>query len=304
MAFVSAPSGTARCRSSFWHVAGATEGNATWTLATSTPAAGGIVAYSGVDATTIVDAAGQGTGTSGSTATAPSVSATYAGDLVLGVGSFNNQGTLTQAATTTNRYTAKVAAATGPSMLAEDVIQASAGAGTAQAITDNTAATAWSAQTIALKSAAAAGTLSVQTSATPTFSGSLDSGDQVLTYALPLTTTSSVAPAPGWNETITSTQLSTGTHALSSGASTITAAPTAACQTAYANCTSPTDSVAYPVGVPAGAGPRAAVKFFNAAALTGAGKFTITPTVSIAVPQNSFAGTYTSTVTIAAVSGP
>jgi hypothetical protein len=188
-------------------------------------------------------------------------------------------------------------------MLAEDVIQA-AGAGTAQAITDNTAATAWSAQTIALKSAAAAGTLSVQTSATPTFSGSLDSGDQVLTYALPLTTTSSVAPAPGWNETITSTQLSTGTHALSSGASTITAAPTAACQTAYANCTSPTDSVAYPVGVPAGAGPRAAVKFFNAAALTGAGKFTITPTVSIAVPQNSFAGTYTSTVTIAAVSGP
>ena len=34
------------------------------------------------------------------------------------------------------------------------------------------------------------------------------------------------------------------------------------------------------------------------------GKFTVTPTVGVFVPQSTFAGTYTSTLTIAIVSGP
>jgi hypothetical protein len=46
------------------------------------------------------------------------------------------------------------------------------------------------------------------------------------------------------------------------------------------------------------------VKFVNAASATGAGHFTVTPTITVSVPQNSFAGTYTSTLTIAIVSGP
>jgi hypothetical protein len=46
------------------------------------------------------------------------------------------------------------------------------------------------------------------------------------------------------------------------------------------------------------------VKFFNAAANTGMGKFTNTPTIGVFVPQSSFAGTYTSTLTISIVSGP
>jgi hypothetical protein len=46
------------------------------------------------------------------------------------------------------------------------------------------------------------------------------------------------------------------------------------------------------------------VKFFNAAANTGMGQFTITPTIGVFVPQNTFAGTYTSTLTIAIVTGP
>jgi hypothetical protein len=48
----------------------------------------------------------------------------------------------------------------------------------------------------------------------------------------------------------------------------------------------------------------AAVKLFNAAANTGMGSFTVTPTVQVAIPANTFAGTYTSTVTVAVVSGP
>jgi hypothetical protein len=34
------------------------------------------------------------------------------------------------------------------------------------------------------------------------------------------------------------------------------------------------------------------------------GKLTVTPTINVAIPGNSYAGTYTSTLTVAAVSGP
>lgn len=301
---ISTSVGASLAQASFWHVAGASEGTTTWTLSSSTKAAGGIIAYGGVDTTTIVDAAGQQTGTSGSTATVPSVTTSYAGDLVLGVGSFNNQGTLTKAGPTTSRYSALVATANGPTILAEDVTQAAAGASATQAITNSTAATAWIGQVIALKAASATGVLSVSTVATPSFSSNLNSGDQVVSYTVPLTTTASVSPAAGWNETITSTQYTTGTRTLSTGASTVAAAPTAVCDSAEAKCVAPTNSVGYPVSVPAGSGPPTAVKFFDAASGTGAGKFTVTPTVSVAVPQNSFAGTYTSTLTLAIASGP
>jgi hypothetical protein len=189
-------------------------------------------------------------------------------------------------------------------MAAEDEAQASSGATAVQTGRDSATTTAWIGQTIALKAASAAGVLSVATSAAPSFSANLDAGDQSPTYAVPLTTVASVSPAPGWNETITSTQLTTGTRTLSAGASTITAAPTVLCNSAKGNCTTVSNSVAYPVNVPAGSGPPAPVKFFNAAVGSGAGQFTFTPTITVTVPQNSFRGTYTSTVTLAIVSGP
>jgi hypothetical protein len=46
------------------------------------------------------------------------------------------------------------------------------------------------------------------------------------------------------------------------------------------------------------------VRLFNAAVNTGMGSFTITPTMIVSIPANTFAGSYTSTVSIAAVSGP
>jgi hypothetical protein len=46
------------------------------------------------------------------------------------------------------------------------------------------------------------------------------------------------------------------------------------------------------------------VKFFNAASGTGLGSFTITPTITISIPANSFAGSYTTTVSVAIVNGP
>ena len=62
--------------------------------------------------------------------------------------------------------------------------------------------------------------------------------------------------------------------------------------------------MSYPLGVPAGASAPTAVKFFNAAADSGMGDFTVTPTVRVTILANAYAGTYTSTVTLAVVSGP
>jgi hypothetical protein len=148
------------------------------------------------------------------------------------------------------------------------------------------------------------GGLSEATSATPSFSATLDGTDQTPTYTLPLTVTEARGTGAGWNLTVTSTQFTTGggtPKTLSTTASSV-ASVTSSCATG--TCTSPTNSVTYPVGLPAGSTPPTAVKFFNAAANTGMGKFTITPTVNVSVPANTFAGAYSSTVTLAVVTGP
>jgi putative surface cell wall-binding protein len=146
--------------------------------------------------------------------------------------------------------------------------------------------------------------LSVATSSSPSFSASLDSGDATASYSLALNTVDTRGTGAGWNETITSTQFTTGgasPQTLATNASTATGVTTAC---ASGTCTNPTNAISYPVAVPAGATAPTAVKVFNAAANSGLGKFTITPTVSVFVPQNTFAGTYTSTLTISIVSGP
>ena len=142
-------------------------------------------------------------------------------------------------------------------------------------------------------------------SATPV---TLTGDDQTTTYALGLTVNDPRGNAAGWNLTITSTTF-TGTasssNQLSTTASSINTAPTFACISGGGHCTSPNNSIGYPVGVPAGS-PTAptAVKFFNAASGSGLGKFTITPIVTISIPANTIADTYTSTVSVAIVSGP
>jgi WxL domain surface cell wall-binding len=150
----------------------------------------------------------------------------------------------------------------------------------------------------------AAGALSVATAAAPTFSANLATGDQTPTYTLPLTATDTTGTGAGWNLTITSTQFTTGggtPHTLAANASTITGV-TSACATG--TCTNPTNAVTYPVGVPAAATAPTAVKFFNAAANTGLGSFTVTPAVGVFVPASTFAGSYSSTLTVSIVSGP
>jgi hypothetical protein len=147
-------------------------------------------------------------------------------------------------------------------------------------------------------------TLSLTTSAAPTFSADLDSGDSTPTFTVPLTIQDTRGTGAGWNATITSTQFKTGggsPSTLPTNSSTLTGVVSAC---ASGTCTNPTNALSYPIAVPAGSTAPTAVKFFNAAANTGMGKFTNTPTIGVFVPQSSLAGTYTSTLTISIVSGP
>ena len=138
-------------------------------------------------------------------------------------------------------------------------------------------------------------------SATPV---TLNGSDQTTSYSLGLTVIDPRGTGGGWNLTITSTTFTTGTHSLSTTASNINAAPTVTC-TSGSTCTNPTtNGITYPLGVPAAATAPTPVKFFNAAANTGMGGFTITPVVTVSIPANTFSGNYTSTVSVAIVSGP
>ncbi|MHB8643747.1 MAG: WxL domain-containing protein [Gaiellaceae bacterium] len=131
----------------------------------------------------------------------------------------------------------------------------------------------------------------------------LDGTDQNAVYTIPLSITDARGNGSGWNGTITSTSFNDGAgHTLATTASSLTGA-TSAC-VAGGTCTNPTNAITYPLAVPAGSTAPTAVKFFDAAANTGMGRFTITPSITVSVPGNVYAGTYSSTVTVAVASGP
>ena len=138
------------------------------------------------------------------------------------------------------------------------------------------------------------------------FSATLNGLDQTVTSAQALDVSDATGSGTGWNLTGTSTTFTTGggtPHLLATTATSLTAAPTDTCD-ASATCTVGTNSVTYPYVLPAGATAPTATKLFNAAANTGLGNQTITPSWKLAVPASTYAGTYTSTWTISLVSGP
>jgi len=146
------------------------------------------------------------------------------------------------------------------------------------------------------------GSLTESTASTPSVSATLNGTNQTPTYTMDIDVNDPTGTGNGWNLTITSTRFATaGGKFLSNSASQVTGVG-AVC--AQGTCTDPTNSISYPLTVPAGASAPAPVKLFNAAADTGMGEFTVTPTVGVSIPANTYAGTYTSTLTLAAVSAP
>ncbi len=143
----------------------------------------------------------------------------------------------------------------------------------------------------------------VSTPPNVSWSATLNGLDQTPTTTQALDVGDATGSGTGWNITATSTTFTAGAHTLSTAATTVTAAPTDACD-ASATCTVATNAIAYPYTLPAAGTAPTATKLFNAAANTGMGNQTATPTWKLGIPANTFAGTYTSTWTISLVSAP
>jgi hypothetical protein len=162
--------------------------------------------------------------------------------------------------------------------------------------------------TVAVTSAVTAGsTLTVAGGAPPTFGATLNGVDQTVTYNLPVIVVDARGGTLGWNLTVTSTTFTDGSagvgHNFGANASTITSV-TPTCGT-NSTCLLPINNVANTnLGLPGASGTP--VKYFNASSAAGAGRGTINvdANVAVTIPANVFAGSFTSTVTVAISSGP
>jgi WxL domain surface cell wall-binding len=151
-------------------------------------------------------------------------------------------------------------------------------------------------------------TLSVAPTGSPSFGITLNGIDQTVGYTLPVSVVDARGNGGGWNLTVTSTTFDDGTglgsgHTFPATASTITGVATS-CGSG-STCTTPSNNVSNSsLTIPAGSTAPAAVKYYNAGASSGMGTVNADATVAVTIPANVFAGTYTSTVTVAIAAGP
>ena len=152
-----------------------------------------------------------------------------------------------------------------------------------------------------------AGTLALLASpSNSTISATLNGADQTVTTSQSFDVGDATGSGTGWNITATSTTFTTGgatPHTLPASAVTVQSAPSVSCD-AGATCTTASGTVSFPYALPAGATAPTATKLHNAAATTGMGNQTVVATVRVAIPANTYAGSYTSTWTYSLVSAP
>jgi len=132
---------------------------------------------------------------------------------------------------------------------------------------------------------------------TPTVALTLNGKNQTVSYRLAFTLDN--GQSGNWHATITTTQFTAGGHTLPVNASIVTAVATAS---ACAESICPGNTIGYPVQIVAG---TPATFYDNTGGdQHGVGTFTLQATINVVVPGNTYAGTYTSTITIAFLSGP
>jgi hypothetical protein len=155
---------------------------------------------------------------------------------------------------------------------------------------------------VAFKPTCSGGSLTLTPPGTVTFpTTALNGKDKTATTTGAFTPNDQTNSGSGWNIAGTSTIFTSGAHTLPATATQITAGSAAV---ASQNCSLPTNSIAYPVTLPAGAGPPAAVKLYNASVNTGSGASTVTLTFGLTIHASTYTGTYTSTWTFTIGSGP
>lgn len=285
----------------FYRIATSTEG-ATYTFTTGSVRnwEGGMIALRGANQVVPIDTSGESTGASGNVV-APSVTTTSANQWIVTSASVTRNATFTAPSGATERWDR---AGTSTSTEMSTTATTTAGTVAAKTATPSNSTTAWVGHTIAVRDAATAGLSVALGSSSETFSADLNAGDSTQTYAVDATVEDTrTSASAGWQLQVTSTTLTTGTRTLPTDSTSVTAMSTAVCDN-NGPCTLPTNGVSYPVTVPAAATAPTAIKFANAAVGTGLGRADWTATFSVDVPQNAYAGTYTSTLTISVVSGP
>jgi hypothetical protein len=145
-------------------------------------------------------------------------------------------------------------------------------------------------------------------SATSPSAITLDGNNHTVTYKVAASLTTIVSSTAQWTLSITSTQFSTGgahPSTLSTTASTITSAPSVTCLAIIGNCLTPTNTISYPLTVPAASTAPSAVNYYSGSTPSGLVlTFTITPTINVFLPASTAPGTYTSTVTVVLSNGP
>lgn len=157
--------------------------------------------------------------------------------------------------------------------------------------------------------AVAANTLTVSSPATAAFAVTLNGADQTASYSLsvPINYTSptrNTQATNGWQITATSTVF-TGTNTsrtLATTATTVSVIDDASCT--GQNCSNPSNSVIYPLTLPADTLAPTAIAIVNAAPGSGVGSNVETVQLSVAIPANTYADNYKSTLTLAAIEGP
>jgi hypothetical protein len=130
----------------------------------------------------------------------------------------------------------------------------------------------------------------------------LNGADQTMTYPVRLVVIDSRSDGAGWNVTVAATSFDDSAGKAFDPVASITSA-TVDCRL-DGGCTAPRNLVGYPVPMPPSTAAAAPVKIFNADQGSGMGVFSVTPTVAVSIPGNTFAGTYVSTLAVAVVSGP
>ncbi len=149
-----------------------------------------------------------------------------------------------------------------------------------------------------------AGALSLSHGTTASVTDTLDGTDQSVNYTLPLTMNDLRGSGAGWNLTMTSTTFNDGAgHVPGSDFGFLDRICGERLARAGGACTNPTNAISYPLTFPAAATAPAAVKVFNAGANTGMGRFTVTPSINVSIPGNSYAGSYASTLLRRGMSG-
>ena len=134
-----------------------------------------------------------------------------------------------------------------------------------------------------------------------TFNVTLNGKDKTANTQPQFTPSDLTGSGAGWNIQLTSTTFTVSGHTLSTTATVLTSTSDT---TDGGSCVAPTNSVTYPITVPAAASAPTAVKVYNAAANTGKGDSSVQFNFTLSTLASAFAGHYLSTWTVTIASGP